>query len=108
MAFRQVSTLDALWSGDLLAATVDGVAVVVLRTGDIVRAYADRCAHLGVELSKGSLDGDILTCSAHHWQYDATTGRGVNPTSACLVRYATKVEDGAIFVDVGAPVSGPG
>jgi toluene monooxygenase system ferredoxin subunit len=100
MAFHGVGAFDDLWNGELMAASVDGMPVLVLRIDDAVHAYEDRCAHLGVALSKGMLDGRVLTCSAHHWQYDATTGRGVNPTSACLSRFATKVEGGVIYVDV--------
>lgn len=100
MAFHRVGLLAELWSGDLQAHTVDGVAVVLLRVDDGVHAYENRCAHLGVELSKGTLDGRVLTCSAHHWQYDATTGRGINPATACLKRYPIKVENGVIYVAV--------
>jgi len=102
MAFARVVPVAELWSGELRPVVIDGVKVVVVRVGDDVRAYADRCAHLGVELSRGSLAGTVLTCSAHHWQYDALTGRGVNPAGACLVRFALEIRDGAVFVDVEA------
>ena len=100
--YQAVGVMDDLWNGELLAASVDGVAVLVVRIDDAVHAYEDRCAHLGVELSKGTLDGRVLTCSAHHWQYDAITGAGINPASACLSRFATKIEGGTIYVDVEA------
>jgi toluene monooxygenase system ferredoxin subunit len=100
MAYHRVTTLAELWSGDLVGTAVGGVRVLVLRIGDGVHAYEDRCAHLGFELSRGTLDGRVLTCSAHHWQYDATTGRGINPAMACLRPFAIKVEDGVVYVDV--------
>lgn len=104
MGFRRVARVAELLSGELRPVVVDGVKVVVVRIADELRAYADRCAHLGVELSKGALAGTVLTCSAHHWQYDALTGCGVNPARACLVRYALEVRDGVIYVDVGRRV----
>ncbi len=100
MTFRRVGLLAELWSGDLQPVRVDGVAVVLVRIDDAVHAYEDRCAHLGVELSRGTLDGRVLTCSAHHWQYDATSGRGLNPAHACLKRFPTRIEDGVIYVAV--------
>lgn len=100
MGYQRVAMLSELWSGDLVGAIVDGVRVVVVRLGDRVHAYEDRCAHLGVELSRGTLAGHVLTCSAHHWQYDATTGRGINPATACLKPFVTKIEDGVVYVDV--------
>ncbi len=90
-----------LWSGDLRAAKLGDVRAVVLRVGDAVYAYEDRCAHLGAPLSDGMLEGAVLTCAAHHWQYDATTGRGINPSTARLVQLAAAIEGDAIVVEDG-------
>ena len=61
-------------------------------------AYENRCPHLASPLSAGSLDGGVLTCGAHEWQFDARTGRGVNPASACLRRYPVRLDGEQIFV----------
>jgi toluene monooxygenase system ferredoxin subunit len=99
--FRRVTALDDLWCGDLVAVTVDGVRLVLVRLDDdVVHAYLDRCAHLGAPLRDGRLEGTTLTCSLHHWQYDVATGCGVNPTGACLTRFASKVEGGDVWVDL--------
>lgn len=99
-AYRRVGPLAELWNGDVVAARVDGIKLVLVRVDDEVHAYEDRCAHLGVELSKGTLDGCVLTCSAHHWQYDVRSGRGINPAHACLSRFPIKIEDGMIYVKI--------
>lgn len=105
MAFRRVMALTELWRGEMAAHVVDGKKVLLVRLDEGaapgVHAFEDRCAHLGVALSQGSLDGTTITCSAHHYQYDARTGLGVNPKNLCLVAFACKVEDGDILVDVG-------
>jgi toluene monooxygenase system ferredoxin subunit len=100
MAYRRVAALTALWKGDMMGAVVDGRKVLVIRSDDAVLAYEDRCAHLGVALSEGRLDGCVLTCAAHHWQYDVATGRGINPSVACLKRFDVLVEHDVIYVDV--------
>ena len=100
MAWRHVMALDQLWRGEMVACVLDGTKVLLLRVDDLVRAYEDRCAHQGVPLSEGSLDGTTLTCSAHHYQYDACTGQGMNPKNLCLKAFPVKVEDGQVFVDV--------
>ena len=99
MTFRRVAPIADVWNGDLLAITLDGIKVVVVKIDDEVHAYEDRCAHLGAQLSSGTLAGNVLTCAVHHWQYDATTGRGINPASACLKRFTVKIEAGVIYVD---------
>lgn len=100
MTAHRIAPLAELWIGDLVAARVAGTRVLVVRLGDEVHAYEDRCAHLGVALSEGTLDGTVLTCSAHHWQYDVATGRGINPATACLVRFPVTIEHGVVYVEL--------
>jgi toluene monooxygenase system ferredoxin subunit len=100
MTAHRVAVLADLWAGDLVPARVAGARLVMVRLGDEVHAYEDRCAHLGVALSEGTLEGSVLTCSAHHWQYDASTGCGINPATACLVRFPVTIEHGVIYVEV--------
>ena len=102
MAFRPTITATELWDGDMIARGVDGQDVLLIQLNGVVYAYANRCAHQGVALSEGRLDGHVLTCRAHHWQYDVRVGNGINPATACLRRFAVKVEDGTVFVDVNA------
>jgi len=101
MPFTRVAALEELWSGEMTPRLVDGKKVLLVRIGDAVHAYEDRCAHLGVALSEGSLEDGLLTCSAHQWQYDARTGTGINPASACLRRFPVKADEGDVLVDVG-------
>lgn len=110
MALTRVAALDDLWSGELLACEADGRKLVLVRIADAVHAYEDRCAHLAFPLSRGELRGAVLTCAAHHWQYDVRTGCGINPASARLNRVPVTVRDGQILVDAGAasPDRGPG
>jgi toluene monooxygenase system ferredoxin subunit len=99
VSFVRVASLQELWEGELLGCVVERARVVVVRGPGFVAAYEDRCAHLGVPLSEGTLQGCILTCRAHLWQYDARTGAGVNPRSARLRALPVRVEGGAIYVD---------
>lgn len=90
--------LDALWIGEMKGVSVGGRRVVLLRLEDGVFAYEDRCAHLGVPLSEGTLDAGVLTCRSHHYQYDARTGAGVNPRGVQLVVVPLAVRGGRILL----------
>lgn len=103
MALARVAALDDLWAGELLACEAGGRRLVLVRIDDTVHAYEDRCAHLAYPLSAGELRGAVLTCAAHHWQYDVRTGCGINPPSARLSRVPVTVRDGEILVETGAP-----
>lgn len=103
MAFSPIIAAAELWDGDTIARRVEGLDVLLVRLNGFVYAYENRCAHQGVALSEGRLERNVLTCRAHHWQYDVRFGSGINPATACLRCFAVKVEDGTVFVDVNAP-----
>lgn len=99
-AYRLAARLDDLWSGEMLGVCLHGRRVLLIHLDGEVHAYEDRCAHLGVALSGGRLAGGVLTCSAHEWQYDARTGRSINPKAIELRRYPVRIEGDAIWVDL--------
>ena len=111
MAFVCVESLRSLWSGEMRRVEVGGRAILLVHVAEGVRAYEDRCVHQGVALSKGRLSGNTLTCSAHDWEYDARCGRGINPGSTQIRRYAVRVVDDEVCVDpdlLEAERKGPG
>lgn len=90
----------AVVPGDLVGVVANDQPVLLIGTDDGVVAYRDRCPHLGVRLSEGSLVGHELTCRAHCWRYDIRDGSGINPADVHLVSIPVEVRDGTIYVDV--------
>jgi len=101
VAWQYAGTLDDVWEGEMCAVKLGTVDVLLCNTDGEVVAYDDRCPHLANSLSAGTLGGNVITCAAHEWAFDARTGHGVNPESACLQRYPVRVDGDRIFVDVG-------
>jgi toluene monooxygenase system ferredoxin subunit len=101
MAFQKVCTTEDVWEGEMQAYTVDGTEIVIVHApGGEWRAIQSVCPHQEVELVEGELEGRVLTCRMHLWQFDVLTGRGVNPEHAELALYPLKVEGDDIYVDV--------
>lgn len=100
MSFRKVANEQDVWAGEMAGVVVDGRKLLLVNVDGQLFAYEDRCAHRAVPLSKGRLCGRVLTCWAHEWQYDACTGQGLNPTGVAIRRFATKIVDQAIWVDL--------
>jgi toluene monooxygenase system ferredoxin subunit len=98
--FRKVADRAELWSGEAVGLVIDGARVLLVNVDDRIYAYEDRCAHQGVPLSEGRLAGGVLTCRAHHWEYDACTGHGLNPRGVSLRSLAVRVEGDSILVDI--------
>src|ERR1700722_7262951 len=101
MAFRKVATLDDLWCGEMMALEFEGQQVLLTNVDGDIRAYADCCPHLRTRLSQGSLRQNVLVCATHGWEFDASSGQGINPKTACLESFAVKVENGDIMLDIG-------
>jgi toluene monooxygenase system ferredoxin subunit len=99
MTRHRVARLHELWDGEMEARAVAGHRLLLVPLDGRVHAYEDRCAHLGLPLSEGELACGVITCSAHHYRYDARTGRGIEPASTCLRRYAVTVEGDEVYVD---------
>jgi nitrite reductase/ring-hydroxylating ferredoxin subunit len=59
-----VARTQGVPDGELAAATLDGVRIVVANAGAEYKAVADVCTHAGCSLADdGELEGDGVTCS---------------------------------------------
>src|SRR5262245_8871068 len=106
MAYTRVCAESEVVDGEMSGFYVDGWEVLVLRdSSGTLRAMDGICPHEDFSLAYGMLDEDVIVCANHSWCFDATTGRGINPTSCQLDQYAIKVEDGDVYVDTEAPPS---
>lgn len=103
MTFRPAASLDDLWRGEMVGVVVGPTRVLLVNVEGEILAFEDSCAHKGVPLSEGRLEESVLTCGAHHWQYDVKSGCGVNPDHVRLVRFAVKIVGDEVHVDVDAP-----
>ena len=100
MAFERVCRLDDLWQGEMENFEVSGTEVLLIHLDDgSIHAIQSICPHQEVELVNGSLEGKVLTCSMHLWQFDVSSGEGINPTHAEVAKYPVRVDGEDIFVD---------
>ena len=102
MMVSGVTRPDSMAQPAMKGFIVDTTKVLLLNVGGDVRAYEDSCPHRGVALSCGKLEAasGTLTCAMHLWQYDARTGKGLNPRGTRLRRLPMKLEDDGIWIEV--------
>jgi len=98
VTWRVVMSAEDLWAGELTGVQLGGKKVVLLNVGGEIRAFEDRCPHLGFQLSEGDLEGCTLTCANHQWEFDALTGKGTNPGHCQLTVFDTRVREGQIEI----------
>jgi nitrite reductase (NADH) small subunit len=58
------------------------------------------CLHLQGPLGQGTLEGCVLTCPWHGWQYDVRSGKNEFDLAIQLRTYDVQVEDGEVRVRV--------
>ena len=98
-------------TGFVTVARVEDVApasVVTAYAGDepIALAHVDgefyatqhACLHLEGPLGEGRIDGYMLTCPWHGWQFDVRTGENEFDRAIQLRTYDVRVEDGNVSV----------
>ena len=56
------------------------------------------CLHRGGPIWEGFLDGAVVACPWHGWQYDLDTGQCKGRPSAKLVTYEVRVEGDDILI----------
>ena len=99
--YQKVCELDDVWEGEMNVFEVGEEEVLIVHSpGGEVRAYNPICPHQEHPLIEGELDNCVLTCSAHLWQFDVLSGKGINPTDTSLINYPIKIEDDVIWVAV--------
>lgn len=91
---------DELWDGEMACFRVGETGILLVKLGGRFYAYEARCPHQGVALMEGELDGEVLTCRAHQWQFEVTTGQGVNPKGVRLKGFPVHVVAGQVLVEV--------
>jgi toluene monooxygenase system ferredoxin subunit len=103
VTWHAVLPAEDLWAGELTAVRLGATNIVLVNVGGEIRAFEDRCPHLGFQLSEGDLDGCTLTCANHQWEFDALTGQGTNPGNCQLTMFGIRVREGQIEILASDP-----
>lgn len=87
-----VATTDELKPGSAKVAEVNGHAIAVFNIDGTFYAVDNTCLHRGGPLGEGEVEGDVVTCPWHAWQFNVKTGRSVNNPAACLKTYPVQLD----------------
>ncbi|AOU97462.1 nitrite reductase [Acidihalobacter yilgarnensis] len=86
--------------GSRIVAHGDEEIAVFRASDDAVFALHNRCPHRGGPLSEGIVHGHRVTCPLHNWVIELDQGEAVAPDSGTTTCYATRVEDGRIWLEL--------
>lgn len=101
MDFIKVGTVNDFKEKHIKSYRLLGKFIGVVRKED-GRFFATEvgCKHQRADLTKGEVDGMIVICPRHGWQYDLESGRCLNHDSAELRKYPLKIENGDIYISL--------
>ncbi len=109
----EVAKIGELKSGTMKVVSARGREILLTRVGDKYYATDTRCPHMKGDLSRGKLEGTVITCPLHGSQFDIGNGQVVRwlkgglmskigktlRLSRNLTVYNVKVEDGKVLVE---------
>jgi nitrite reductase/ring-hydroxylating ferredoxin subunit len=101
MALLRAARKDEIPAGTIREFQVDGKTVALANVGGQFHAIDNTCLHRGGPLGQGVLDGCIVTCPWHGWQYDVTSGKISQNPAVGVNCYPVEVRGEDIFVDCG-------
>ena len=103
MAKQKVAALSAVPKGKLHLVAVDREEAVLFRRGDEILAIGNECPHQVGALCDGWVDGDIVTCPLHGWEFDLRSGNCMTIPGERVSRWSVTVENGDVYLEESQP-----
>ena len=98
--FSKACAVSDVAPGTAKLVAVDGKEIALFNVDGTFYALDNECPHRGGPLGEGDLEGCIVTCPWHAWQYDVRSGESITDDLK-VARYDVKVEGGDVLVAVG-------
>jgi nitrite reductase (NADH) small subunit len=95
-----VAKCDEVPPGRCRSAMAADREIALFNVGGTVYALDNMCPHRGGPLGEGDLQGFVVFCPLHAWQFDVRTGQCPTNPRACAEPIGVKVVDGVIHVEV--------
>ena len=98
--FSKACAVSDVAPGAAKLVAVDGKEIALFNVDGTFYALDNECPHRGGPLGEGDLEGCIVTCPWHAWQYDVRSGESITDDLK-VARYDVKVEGSDVLVAVG-------
>jgi len=93
--------------GQMKVVTLAEKEVLIANVNNVYYAIGNICTHMGGNLSKGVLEGNMVTCPRHKSKFDITTGKVISGPKIPFIHpkikdepsYVVKVEGKDILLE---------
>jgi nitrite reductase/ring-hydroxylating ferredoxin subunit len=103
MAFEKAAKLSEIPPGSIKEAQVGGQVIALANVAGTLYAINNTCLHRGGPLGEGQLEGSVVICPWHGWQFNVATGKAVQNPNAGLSCYAIELRGDEVYVDLAKP-----
>jgi nitrite reductase/ring-hydroxylating ferredoxin subunit len=101
MPKTQVGLVKDVPQGTVKGFKVGDTRILIANLGGTFSAIGDRCTHRGCTLSKGRLEGEVVTCPCHGSRFNVKTGAVVRgPAEEPEPSLPVTIEGDGIWVDM--------
>jgi len=105
--FYEACPVEEVPEGCKRRVVVEDYTVCIYNVGGTLFASGDACPHERVSLADGGdLDGELVTCGAHRWQFNVRTGECLEDPAFPLRQHPVGRKDGMIYVGFWAEEDG--
>jgi nitrite reductase (NADH) small subunit len=95
----KVATRSEIAPGTAKTVEVNGKQVALFNVGGQLYAIDNTCLHRGGPLGEGEIDGKIVTCPWHGWEYDVTTGATLDDPAKKVACFKVQVSDDDVLIE---------
>lgn len=100
--YIKVAKVNEMPPGTAREFHANGKVIALFNVNGDFHAIDNTCLHRGGPLGQGPLEGEVVTCPWHGWQYNVTTGASVFNEQIKVATYEVKVEGDDIVVGFDA------
>jgi nitrite reductase (NADH) small subunit len=101
MGFVRAASKSDLPDGKICEVQLGDKAVALSNVAGKFCAINGVCLHQAGPLGEGELEGQVVTCPWHGWQFDVTTGKVVGNPTLGVESYPVEVRGDDIYIDAG-------
>lgn len=94
-----MGSAEEIPTGGSKVVTIGITEIVVFNLSGEFYALCNQCPHGGFRFSNGPLEGDVVICPGHMWEFNVKTGQCMNMDYEPAQTYRVLVESNDIFIE---------
>ena len=100
MPLIRVGPIESLPPGAVTEVDTDSTSYAVCNVEGTFHCFDGTCPHAGGPLGQGNLNGNLLVCPWHGWEFDCNTGVNDFDEDVRLEKFPVVVQGDEILIDV--------